>query len=127
VKDKTMKTRTLLSIGLSALVLTGTAAGVASLGMSASAASAENPKRAASEAAAARKFLAKRQAEKAVQHAEAAVAYDPQNAEHRALLGQTYLLAGRFTSAKQARRAQLCACSDRPGRLAGCPHHARHP
>lgn len=97
-----MKTRTMLSIGLSALVLTGTAAGVASLGMSASAASAENPKKAASEAAAARKFLAKRQADKAVQHAEAAVAYDPQNAGHRALLGQAYLLAGRFASAKTA-------------------------
>ncbi len=97
-----MKTRTMLSIGLSAFVLTGTAAGVVSLGMSASAASAENPKRAASEAAAARKFLAKRQADKAVQHAEAAVAYDPENAEHRALLGQAYLLAGRFASAKQA-------------------------
>ena len=97
-----MKTRTMLSIGLSALVLTGTAAGALSVGMSASAASAENPKKAASEAAAARKFMAKRQAGKAVQHAELAVAYDPQNAQHRALLGQAYLLAGRFTSAKQA-------------------------
>jgi Flp pilus assembly protein TadD len=102
VKDKAMKTRKLLTIGLSALALTGTAAGIASLGMSASAASAQNPKRAATEAAAARKYLAKRQADKAVQHAEAAVAYDPQNAEHRALLGQTYLLAGRFASAKTA-------------------------
>lgn len=97
-----MKTRNMLSIGLSALVLTGAAAGVVSLGMSASAASAENPKKAASEAAAARKYLAKRQADKAVQHAEAAVAYDPQNADHRALLGQAYLLAGRFASAKTA-------------------------
>src|ERR1044072_4757705 len=97
-----MKTRTMLSIGLSALVLTGTAAGALSVGMAASAASAENPKKAASEAAAARKFMAKRQAGKAVQHAELAVAYDPQNAQHRALLGQAYLLAGRFTSAKQA-------------------------
>ncbi|MES2444509.1 MAG: tetratricopeptide repeat protein [Pseudomonadota bacterium] len=97
-----MKTRTMLSIGLSAFVLTGTAAGVASLGMSAFAASAENPKRAASEADAARKFMAKRKADKAVQHAEAAVAYDPRNPEYRALLGQAYLLAGRFASAKQA-------------------------
>lgn len=97
-----MKTRNMLSIGLSALALAGTAAGVVSLGMSASAASAENPKKAATEAAAARKFLAKRQSDKAVQHAELAVAYDPQNADHRALLGQAYLLAGRFASAKTA-------------------------
>jgi hypothetical protein len=37
-----------------------------------------------------------------VQHAEAAVANDPTNADYRALLGQAYLLAGRFTSASQA-------------------------
>lgn len=97
-----MNTRKLLTIGVSALVLTGSAGAVVSLGMSASAASAENPKKGASEAAAARKFLAKRQADKAVQHAEAAVAYDPQNAAHRALLGQAYMLAGRFASAKTA-------------------------
>lgn len=97
-----MNTRKLLTIGVSALVLTGSAGAIVSLGMSASAASAENPKKAASEANAARKFLAKRDAFKAVQHAELAVAYDPQNADHRALLGQAYLLAGRFASAKTA-------------------------
>ena len=62
-----MKTRYMLSLGLSALVLTGTVGGVAFPGFVASAASAENPKRAASEAAAARKYLAKRKADKAVQ------------------------------------------------------------
>ncbi|MEI9928674.1 MAG: tetratricopeptide repeat protein [Sphingomonas sp.] len=97
-----MTTRTLLSLGLSALVLTGTMVGASTSGMIASAASAENPKRAATEAGAARKALAKRQADKAVLHAEAAVAYAPRAAEYRALLGQAYLLAGRFTSAKQA-------------------------
>ncbi|MEZ0244777.1 MAG: tetratricopeptide repeat protein [Sphingomonas sp.] len=97
-----MKTRTMLSIGLSALVLTGTVGGIAFPGFVASAASAENPKRAASEAAAARKYLAKRQADKAVLHAEAAVAFAPNVAEYRALLGQAYLLAGRFASARQA-------------------------
>ncbi|NDS27982.1 tetratricopeptide repeat protein, partial [Escherichia coli] len=30
------------------------------------------------------------------------MANDPQNAEYRALLGQAYLLAGRFASANQA-------------------------
>ena len=97
-----MKTRTMLSLGLSALVLTGTVGGVAFPGFVASAASAENPKRAASEAAAARKYLAKRKADKAVQHAELAVSYAPNVAEYRALLGQAYLLAGRFASARQA-------------------------
>ncbi len=42
-------------------------------------------------------------------HAEAAVANDPQNAEYRALLGQAYLLAGRFASANQA----LGRCAER--------------
>lgn len=97
-----MKTRNLLSIGLSALVLTGTVGGLAFPGFVASAASAENPKRAASEAATARKFMAKRKADQAVQHAELAVSYAPNVADYRALLGQAYLLAGRFASAKQA-------------------------
>ncbi|MCW3848464.1 tetratricopeptide repeat protein [Sphingomonas sp. LB-2] len=97
-----MKTRMLLSIGLSALVLTGAVGGAAFPGMMASAASAENPKRAASEAAAARKYMAKRKADKAVQHAELAVSFAPNVAEYRALLGQAYLLAGRFVSARQA-------------------------
>jgi len=97
-----MKTRNLLSIGVAALVLTGTVGGIAFPGFVASAASAENPKRAASEADAARKYIAKRKADKAVQHAERAVAYAPNVAEYRALLGQAYLLSGRFASAKQA-------------------------
>jgi Flp pilus assembly protein TadD len=97
-----MKTRSMLTIGLSALVLTGTMVGAAVPGMIATAASAENPKQAAKEAAKARKAIAKRKADKAVQHAEAAVAYAPRVAEYRALLGQAYLLAGRFASAKQA-------------------------
>jgi Flp pilus assembly protein TadD len=97
-----MKTRTLLSIGLSALVLTGTAGGFALPGMTAVASSSESPKRAASEAAAAQKAMAKRQGDKAVRHAELAVQFAPNSAEYRALLGQAYLLAGRFVSARQA-------------------------
>ena len=97
-----MKTRTMLSIGLSALVLTGTVGGIAFPGFVATAASVENPKRAASEAATARKYMAKRKADKAVKHAELAVSFAPNVAEYRALLGQAYLLAGRFASAKQA-------------------------
>lgn len=97
-----MKTRTLLSIGLSVLVLSGTMTGAATPGMIAAAASAENPKQAASQAGKARRAIAKRDAVKAVRYAEGAVSFAPMSAEYRALLGQAYLLAGRFTSAKQA-------------------------
>lgn len=99
-----MNTRT-IKFGLSALALGGVAvAGMASqgLGISAFAADAPSAKKAASEAKAARKALAKRQGDKAVHHAELAVANDPTNAAYRALLGQSYLLAGRFASASQA-------------------------
>jgi Flp pilus assembly protein TadD len=97
-----MKTRTMFSIGLSAFVLTGTMVGAAVPGMIATAASAENPKQAAAHAVKARKALAKRDADKAVKFAEAAVAFAPQDASYRALLGQAYLLSGRFASARQA-------------------------
>ena len=102
-----MKTRTLLSIGLSALTLTGTAVGVAFPGMIAIAASAENPQRAASEATRAQRFLAAGKPDKAIERAELAVGYAPRTAEYRALLGQSYLAAGRFASAQQAFRDAL--------------------
>lgn len=97
-----MKTRTLFTIGLSALALTGTVGGIAIPGMTAIAASSENPKKAASAAKTARKAIAQRKAEKAVKFAEQAVGFAPNNAEYRSLLGQAYLLSGRFASAKQA-------------------------
>lgn len=104
-KEVKMNSRTMLKLGLSALVLGGvTVTGVASQGLalSAFAASGANAKKAASEAKHARKALAQRKGEKAVAHAELAVANDPSNAEYRAMLGQAYLLSGRFTSAAQA-------------------------
>ena len=100
-----MNSRSKLLFGLSALALGGTLAGGAltqGFALSAFAADAPNAKKAASEAAKARKAIAKRKAAKAVEHAEAAVANDPQNADYRALLGQAYLLSGRFASASQA-------------------------
>ncbi|MCH7860451.1 SPOR domain-containing protein [Sphingomonas sp. NPDC092331] len=100
-----MKTRSKLVIGLSALAAGGTlAAGIATQGfvLSAFATDAPNAKKAVQEAGQARKAIARRKAGDAVAHAEAAVANDPQNAEYRALLGQAYLLAGRFASANQA-------------------------
>lgn len=59
-------------------------------------------KKAAREVSMAQRAIAKRKAGDAVQHAEAAAALDPRNAETRALLGQAYLLAGRFQSGAQA-------------------------
>jgi len=99
-----MKTRSKLLFCLSAIAAVGTIAGVTTHGFSAPAVAADAPnaKKAVSEAAQARNAIAKRKAGKAVAHAEAAVANDPQNPEYRALLGQAYLLAGRFTSATQA-------------------------
>lgn len=99
-----MTARTKLKICLSALALGVVTLGVSTegFGLSAIAASGQNAKKAAAEAKDARKALAKRKAAQAVQHAEAAVANDPANADYRALLGQAYLLAGRFASAGQA-------------------------
>lgn len=97
-----MNARIMLSIGAAVFAIGGTAVtGVVTQGY-AFATAAPNAKKAASEADAARKAIAKRKAELAVQHAELAVANDPQNAEYRAILGQAYLLSGRFTSAGQA-------------------------
>ncbi|TGX52166.1 SPOR domain-containing protein [Sphingomonas gei] len=100
-----MNSRKMIKFGLSALVLGGVAVtGVATQGFTSAAFASDgaNAKKAASEAKDARKAIFKRKAGEAVQHAEAAVANDPASAEYRALLGQAYLLAGRFTSASQA-------------------------
>lgn len=99
-----MTSRIMLKMGLSAAVLGGVAVTAATqgIGLSAFAAAGTSAKTAASEAKQARKALAKRNGHKAVHHAELAVANDPSNAEYRALLGQAYLLAGRFASASQA-------------------------
>ena len=102
-----MKTRTILSLGLSSLVLGGAMVGctatnqggLASVGTREAAVSA---KVAARDAGRARQALAKGQAAVAIGHAEAAVALMPQNAGYRALLGQGYLKAGRFASARTA-------------------------
>ena len=56
-------------------------------------------KTAASYATKARQALAKRDA-RAVEFAEQAVKAAPQDAGYRALLGQSYLMAGRFASAR---------------------------
>jgi Flp pilus assembly protein TadD len=54
------------------------------------------------DAAKALKAISKRDGDKAVQYAELAVGLSPRSAEYRALLGQAYMLAGRFGSARSA-------------------------
>lgn len=100
-----MNSRKMIKFGLSALALGGVAvSGIATQGFTSSAfaTSGANAKKAEAAAKAAEKAIARRKAGDAVRHAEAAVANAPTNADYRALLGQAYLLAGRFTSASQA-------------------------
>lgn len=88
------------NIGLPALLLAGVAAagGVAV----ASGEIVVDAKAAAKAAKRAAGALGKREALVAVQFAEAAVTASPRDAGHRALLGQAYLQAGRFASARTA-------------------------
>lgn len=97
-----MNTRTLCSLGLSALMLAGTLGGctAAKGDVAANAPAARGD--AARLAAKAGKALDRGDAVGAVALAESAVAASPQNAAYRALLGQAYLRSGRFVSARQA-------------------------
>lgn len=100
-----MNARRFLTIGVSAFVLGAPIVGGPSLigGLAvASDTVAQDTQKAAKEAQSARKALKGGNAQKAVTHAEAAVAFDPKNGEYRQLLGETYLFAGRFVSATQA-------------------------
>ncbi|MGH6616973.1 tetratricopeptide repeat protein [Sphingomonas sp.] len=101
-----MKTRALFTAGMSALVLGGTAfVGAAGPGGIATASTREdsNVERAAArEMATARKAYGKGKYNQAVAHAEAAVGFGPQVASYRMLLAQSYLRAGRFSSARQS-------------------------
>lgn len=88
--------RTILKIAASALI-------VGTVGMAA--ANEVSPKMMKAAAQAADQAMAaikKHQQEAAVRYAERAVLYNPSSADHRALLGQTYLRAGRFHSAETA-------------------------
>lgn len=101
-----MKSRAIATLGASALVLTSGLVGVAL--MTGTTAFAGGPSEsakaqaAAADAAQARKALGEGKAVNAVGFAEAAVQAAPQNQSYRALLGQSYLLAGRFASARDA-------------------------
>lgn len=101
-----MKTRMVLSLGLSALVLGGTMVGCT--GQTGGIASASDrsdalaAKGAAQNAGRAQAALAHRNGAVAVRYAEGAVGLVPQSAEYRMLLAQSYMQAGRFGSARQS-------------------------
>ncbi|MCP3734524.1 tetratricopeptide repeat protein [Sphingomonas sp. RP10(2022)] len=101
-----MTPRLILSLGMSALVLggtmvgcTGTAGRIASASDRSAALAARTAARDADKAA---RALARRDAATAVPLAESAVALAPRDAGYRMLLGQGYLQAGRFASARDS-------------------------
>lgn len=112
-----MTSRAKLTIGAALLALCGTAVTGVVVHGAAFASVAPNAKKAAHAARAAQKAIAARKADAAVARAEEAVANDPQRGDYRALLGQAYLLAGRFTAAGQALRDSLALDPDN-GRVA---------
>jgi Flp pilus assembly protein TadD len=100
-----MKTRAIVTLGLTALVGCGALAGITSHGGIAFASARDESRaerKAASEAGKARAALNRGKTGQAVFHAEAAVGLRPQVAGFRALLAESYLRAGRFDSARQA-------------------------
>ncbi len=101
-----MNARRIITIAASALVLgapiVGGPALIGGLAVASKTVITQDAKKASREAQSARKALKGGNAQKAVTHAEAAVAFDPKNGEYRTLLGETYLFAGRFISAAQA-------------------------
>lgn len=104
-----MKTRSAitfgpLTLGLSVLALVGTVGAVATSTIAAASAREQSraEKKGAGEAKAAQIALSQRQIGSAIRHAEAAVEYQPQVVSYRMTLGQSYLKAGRFASARDA-------------------------
>jgi len=100
-----MNSRVVATFGLSALLLGGTMVGCTHGQELASASSRDAGKinaQASDLVSKADKELARKNGDKAVEFAEAAVALQPRDATYRALLGQSYLEAGRFASAHQA-------------------------
>jgi Flp pilus assembly protein TadD len=101
-----MKTRSVLTLGLSALILGGTmVVGVTThSGIAFASARSESKaeKQALASARKAQAMLAKGKIDAAVAFAETAVSLRPQVTDYRIVLGQSYLKAGRFTSARDA-------------------------
>ncbi|MBX9815712.1 MAG: tetratricopeptide repeat protein, partial [Sphingomonas sp.] len=102
-----MNGRAYVMISASVLMLgAGAAALVKGTAYAGAPSESEAARAAASFAAKARQALAKHDP-RAVGWAEAAVKASPRDAGHRALLGQSYLMAGRFASARDALRDAL--------------------
>lgn len=101
-----MKSRTLLSLGLSALILGGTLAGTVStqggIAFASGRTESREVRQAMQAARATRKALASGKLVNAVALAETAVRLSPQDASYRVLLGDVYLRMGRFVSARDA-------------------------
>ncbi|MEG3174980.1 tetratricopeptide repeat protein [Sphingomonas sp. RB3P16] len=104
-----MKTRSAitfgpLTVGLSLLMLGGTVAAVSLSSIAAASAREQSraEKEGRSEASAAQQALRGGDLAAAIRHAEIAVGDQPQAADYRMILGQSYLKAGRFASARDA-------------------------
>jgi len=101
-----MTKRTAMTLTISALLLGGSMVGCTAqrggLAAVSEIATGRAVAMAANSADEARKAMAKHKMPVAVAAAESAVRLQPQNAEYRVLLGQTYLKSGRFTSARDA-------------------------
>ena len=90
-----------LTLGLSAIALCAALGGIyQGAALAGSKSSVVDDRAAAQDIAKAKKALADRHGDDAVRWAEAAVELRPQIADYRAVLGQAYLLAGRFASAR---------------------------
>lgn len=98
-----MKRRSIVSLGVSALLLGGAlAGGMQGVAVAGSHKQGGDARKAAAEAGKARALLARGKGADAVKHAERAAFAAPESADFRMLLGQAYLKAGRFTSARDA-------------------------
>lgn len=101
-----MTSRSALTLSISALVAGGTLVGCAAqpggLASASEASSGRAVDLAAQAAANAKSAMLKHKGAAAVVAAEAAVGWAPQDAGYRALLGQSYISAGRFLSARDA-------------------------
>ena len=99
-----MNDRALFNVAASSLIIASTMVGCsgAALNNRVSESAGKIEQMAAAQARDAEQAIAKRDAGRAIEVAEAAVAADPRKADYRTLLGRAYLLGGRYDSARTA-------------------------
>ena len=104
-----MNTRAAFTLGLSAIALCGTVAGLTQGASAVAGARSEtkDEKQALASAQKAQALLTAGNADTAIGFAESAVSTRPHIADYRMVLGQAYLRAGRFASARDAFRDAL--------------------